>query len=155
MIRRLIKIEIASALAHSSPRKVVCLLGLRQVGKTTLLREIHSGLPGQREFLNGDFADDRALLVPERAALRRLAGHLDYLFIDEAQNVSEIGRVLKLLHDEFPRQRVAASGSAAFDLRRKTGEPLTGRQVVFELFLSPWRSWSRAPPRCSNGSSTA
>jgi predicted AAA+ superfamily ATPase len=143
MIHRIAKNRILAALDASSPRKVVCLLGLRQVGKTTLLREIFAGLPGQREFLNADFADDRALLVPERSALQRLAGHLDYLFVDEAQNVPEIGRVLKLLHDEFPRLRVVASGSAAFDLRRKTGEPLTGRQVVFELF--PISLAERAP----------
>ena len=134
MIQRLIKKRLEAALNPAAPRKVVCLLGLRQVGKTTLLREVESGLAGRREFLNGDFTDDRALLVPERAALQRLVGHLDYLFIDEAQNIPEIGRVLKLLHDEFPRLRVAASGSAGFDLRQKTGEPLTGRQVVLELF---------------------
>jgi predicted AAA+ superfamily ATPase len=134
VIQRSLENELLKALTPDAPRKVVCLFGARQVGKTTLLREVHEALPGTREFLNGDFADDRALLVPEQAALQRLAGHLDYLFIDEAQNVPEIGRVLKLLHDEFPRLRVAASGSAAFDLRQKTGEPLTGRQVVLELF---------------------
>jgi predicted AAA+ superfamily ATPase len=126
--------RLSQALSPGALRKVVCLFGPRQVGKTTLLRAVFDRLTGERTMLNGDFADDQALLVPERAALQRLAGHLDYLFIDEAQNVPEIGRVLKLLHDEFPRLRVAASGSAAFDLRHKTGEPLTGRQVVFELF---------------------
>ncbi len=134
MVPRLLKNRLIDALAPEAPRKVLCVFGPRQVGKTTLLREVFGELPGQGEFLNGDFADDRALLVPERASLQRLAGHLDHLFVDEAQNVPEIGRVLKLLHDEFPRLRVVASGSASFDLRRKTGEPLTGRQVVFELF---------------------
>jgi uncharacterized protein len=134
MIHRIIRNSIVGALSAEAPRKVVCLFGARQVGKTTLLREIFDALRGPREFLNGDFVDDRALLVPERAALQRLAGHLQFLFIDEAQNVPEIGRVLKLIHDTFPGVRVVASGSASFDLRRKTGEPLTGRQVVFELF---------------------
>lgn len=134
MIQRSLESRLKSAFAPDAPRKVVCLFGPRQSGKTTLLRRIYEDLPGEREFLNGDFADDRALLVPERAPLMALAGHLDYLFIDEAQNVPEIGRVLKLLHDEFPRLRVAASGSASFDLRNKTGEPLTGRQAVFDLF---------------------
>jgi predicted AAA+ superfamily ATPase len=110
------------------------LFGPRQVGKTTLLRDVFAELPGKKEFLNADFTDDRALLVPERAALQRLAGHLDHLFIDEAQNIPEVGRVLKLAHDTFPALRVVASGSAAFDLRQRTGEPLTGRQVVLELF---------------------
>jgi predicted AAA+ superfamily ATPase len=125
---------VSNALLPAAPRKVICLFGSRQVGKTTLLKGIYDGLDGRKEFLNGDYADDRALLRPERAALQRLAGHLNFLFIDEAQNVPEIGRVLKLLHDDFPDLRVVASGSAAFDLRRKTGEPLTGRQTVFELF---------------------
>jgi len=130
----LIQTRLKLTLAAGSPRKVVCLFGPRQAGKTTLLREVFGELPGAKEFLNGDFADDLALLVPERAALQRLAGHLDFLFVDEAQNVPEVGRVLKLLHDEFPRLRVVASGSASFELRHKTGEPLTGRQVVFDLF---------------------
>lgn len=122
-----------AALAKEAPRKVLCLFGPRQAGKTTLLQIIFDGLTGNKEFLNGDFADDRALLLPERAALRRLAGHLDYLFIDEAQNIPEVGAVLKLLHDHFPGLRVVASGSASFKLRQKTGEPLTGRQIVFDL----------------------
>ena len=134
MIARLQEKAVLQALLPSAPRKVVCLFGPRQVGKTTLLRALQDRLPGRRESLNGDFADDRSLLVPERAALHRLAAHLDYLFIDEAQNVPEIGRVLKLLHDTFPTLRIAASGSSAFDLRQRTGEPLTGRQVVLDLF---------------------
>jgi len=134
VIHRFIHPKISRALAVDSPRKVVCLFGPRQAGKTTLLRGVFDELAGERLFLNGDFLDDRLLLVPERAGLQRLAHHLDFLFIDEAQNVPEIGRVLKLLHDEFPRLRVVASGSASFALRHKTGEPLTGRQVVFDLF---------------------
>lgn len=134
MVPRSLKIPLNAALKPEAVRKVVCLFGPRQVGKTTLLREIFGELLGMGEFLNADFADDRALLIPDRASLQRLAGHLDYLFIDEAQTVPEIGRVLKLLHDEFPRLRIVASGSASFDLRKKTGEPLTGRQIVFDLF---------------------
>ncbi len=133
MIHRTIEESVKSALLVPR-RKVVCLLGARQVGKTTLLRALFDRLEGRKEFLNADFADDRALLRPERAALQRLAGHLDYLFVDEAQNIPDAGRVLKLLHDTFPKLRLAASGSAAFDLRRRTGEPLTGRQIVFEMF---------------------
>ena len=84
-------------------------------------------------MLNADFLDDRSLLTPERAALERIGSHLDYLFIDEAQNLPQAGLVLKLFHDHFPKLRVVATGSAAFDLRRQTGEPLTGRQVALEL----------------------
>jgi predicted AAA+ superfamily ATPase len=134
VIGRLLEKTLMAKLSKAAGRKVVVLLGARQVGKTTLMGRVFGQLSGRKEFLNGDYADDRALLVPERAALHRLAGHLKWLFIDEAQNISEAGRVLKLLHDEFPGLRVAASGSSSFDLRRRTGEPLTGRQTVLEMF---------------------
>ncbi len=147
MISRSITRKIVKALNSDTAHKVICLFGARQVGKTTLLQGIFNGLGGRKEFLNGDFVDDRALLIPERAPLQRLAGHLDYLFIDEAQNVPSVGLVLKLLHDTYPELRIVASGSAAFDLRRKTGEPLTGRQIVFELFPI---SLAELRPRATN-----
>jgi len=135
MIPRVVQKRLVDTLRPGAPRKVLCLRGARQTGKTTLMRAVFEQLPGkEKEFLNGDFADDRALLLPERAALQRLAGHLTHLFIDEAQNVPEVGRVLRLLHDTFPALRVVASGSASFDLRRRTGEPLTGRQILMEMF---------------------
>ncbi len=134
MISRSLANVVRKQLQPTSKRKVIAIMGARQVGKTTLMRDLFAELPGRKEFLNGDFADDRALLVPERAPLTRLAAHLDYLFIDEAQNLTEPGRTLKLLHDEFPALRIVASGSFAFDLRRSMGEPLTGRQVTLEMF---------------------
>jgi len=143
MITRIIENKFRSSLTPDSVRKVICLFGPRQTGKTTLMQSVYKELEGRKDFLNGDFADDRALLVPERAALHRLAAHLDILFVDEAQNVPEIGRVLKLLHDTYPDLRIATSGSASFDLRRKTGEPLTGRQIVMELY--PLSFSERAP----------
>lgn len=155
VIARIQEKSLWEALLPSASRKVVCLFGPRQVGKTTLLAALQDRLPGRQESLNGDYADDRALLVPERAALHRLAAHLDYLLIDEAQNVPEIGRVLKLLHDTFPTLRIVASGSSAFDLRQRTGEPLTGRQVVLDLFpislgeLAPSRT--QLPARLEHG----
>jgi hypothetical protein len=133
MIERILEKNLIHDLTPPAPRKVLCIFGPRQTGKTTLMRKVYDQLAGSLEYLNGDFADDRSMLVPERAALERLTGHLDYLFIDEAQNVPDVGRVIKLLHDAFPRLRVVASGSASFDLRRKTGEPLTGRQIVHML----------------------
>jgi len=134
MILRFLEGILLEKILPESPRKVTLLFGARQVGKTTLLKKVFGQLPGEKEFLNGDFVNDRTLLVPERAVLHRLAEHLDYLFIDEAQNLPDAERVLKLLHDEFPRLRVVASGSSSFNLRRRTGEPLTGRQAIFEMF---------------------
>jgi hypothetical protein len=56
------------------------------------------------------------------------------LIIDEAQQVEEIGKKLKLLHDTFPDIQVVATGSSSFDLLNRTSEPLTGRKRTFYLF---------------------
>ena len=128
-------------------RKVIVLHGPRQSGKTTLLQRIRAGISGSTETLNGDFVDDQALLRPERAALERLVSGLDVLFIDEAQNVPEIGRVLKLLHDEFPSLRILATGSSSLDLARHSGEPLTGRQRVFVLHPVAYSEQRPTPTR--------
>lgn len=133
MVPRTIGDQIVSALGHQHP-KVVLVFGPRRVGKTTLLMEVARTLGGRQLILNADFVDDAALLKPERAALERLTAGVDLLLIDEAQQIPGIGRVLKVIHDTYPSLRVIASGSASFDLRVQTGEPLTGRQVVLDLF---------------------
>jgi predicted AAA+ superfamily ATPase len=134
MIPRILEKTLAGVLLPNAPRKVVCIFGARQTGKTTLMRKLFDKQDGRKEFYNGDFDNDRVLFAPTREALQQIAAHLDYLFIDEAQNIPDIERVLKLLHDCFPRLRIVASGSASFDLRRRTGEPPTGRQLVLEMF---------------------
>lgn len=133
MIKRTLESKLRESLVNQT-RKVIVLYGPRQVGKTTLIRKIFDSLDGQKLFLNADFLDDQALLTPERASLDRVTSGLDYLFVDEAQNIKDIGTVLKLLHDSYPTLRVVATGSSSFDLSRKTGAPLTGRQVCFSLF---------------------
>ena len=58
---------------------------------------------------------------------------IDLLAIDEAQNIPQIGSILKLIVDEIPGISVLASGSSSFDLLNKTGEPLVGRSTQFLL----------------------
>lgn len=113
-----------------------------------MLQRVLADLPARRILrLNGDFLDDQALLRPQRAALESLVAGHDLLFIDEAQNVPDIGRVLKLLHDEFPAVRVLATGSSSLDLARRSGEPLTGRQRVFVLHPIAWCEQDPSPTR--------
>ena len=132
MIKRTLEDRLFATLTQK--RKIVTLFGPRQVGKTTLLKILAERLDGLKLVLNGDFLDDRLRLQPDRATLTDLLEPLDFLFVDEAQNIENIGTVLKLIHDEFPRVRVLATGSSSFDLARRTGEPLTGRQATFLLY---------------------
>ncbi len=117
--------------------KVVLLLGARQVGKTTLLRQLIKELDEPAVWLNADEADILQELnsAVVSTQLLNLAGKQSkLLIIDEAQQVEEIGKKLKLLHDTYPEIQVIATGSSSFDLLNKMSEPLTGRKRTFYLF---------------------
>ncbi len=90
---------------------------------------------GKSLFLNGEDLDTTPLLSDRRvASYRRWITGIDLLIIDEAQVVPEIGKSLKLLVDSFPSLTIIASGSSAFALSNRTGEPLVGRQILYNLY---------------------
>lgn len=66
--------------------------------------------------------------------LLQLIGSKKLVIIDEAQQIPDIGKKLKLIHDSDPRIQLIATGSSAFDLNSRTAEPLTGRKTTFHLF---------------------
>jgi uncharacterized protein len=126
-------------------KKIMVLYGPRRSGKTTVLQSLAKEVGGRVRFINGDFLDDRRLLRPERAALAALAEGTEYLFVDEAQNIDEIGLCLKLLHDVYPAVRVVATGSSSFGLAAQTGEPLTGRQIHRVLYPLAFAEYAQDP----------
>ncbi len=116
------------------PGKAVLIFGARRVGKTVLMRQIVSGYQGKVLMLNGEDYDTLALLENRSIAnYRHLFEGVGLLAIDEAQNIPQIGSILKLIVDEIPDMCVLASGSSSFDLLNKTGEPLVGRGTQFLL----------------------
>ena len=130
-INRLLQKQISERIA---PNKVVLIFGARRVGKTVMMRKIVADYPGRTMMLNGEDYDTLALLENRSAAnYRHLLAGIDLLAIDEAQNIPQVGSVLKLIVDEVPGVSVLASGSSSFDLLNKAGEPLVGRSVQFLL----------------------
>lgn len=115
--------------------KVTVLYGPRQVGKTTLVKELMQSLPLRSKFVNADEIIYREVLASQSSQqLGELLGDAELLVIDEAQRVPEIGLNLKILVDSFPHARIIATGSASFDLANKISEPLTGRKLTFNLY---------------------
>ena len=126
---------LSQILDKTASNKVLVLYGARRVGKTHLMRSVEEQFTGKSLFLNSEDLDTISLLSDRRvAAFRRWVADIDLLIIDEAQVVPEIGKSLKLLIDSFPKLTILASGSSAFELSNKTGEPLVGRQIRFQLF---------------------
>lgn len=117
------------------PNKVILIFGSRRVGKTILVNQIEKDFSGKVLKLNAEDSNAKDFLSHKSIANYKtsLAG-IDLLIVDEAQTISDIGQILKLIVDEIKGIRIIATGSSAFDLLNKFGEPLTGRSFEFHLF---------------------
>jgi uncharacterized protein len=117
------------------PNKVVILLGARRVGKTVLLKQLMQKSGYKTMYLNGeDFYVSEMLKERSIVNYKNQFTGTERLFIDEAQTIPEIGLILKLIVDEIEGIEVIATGSSAFDLLNRFGDPLTGRSLTYHLF---------------------
>lgn len=116
--------------------KVLVVYGPRQAGKTTAIERFLAESPFSNDVLrfDGEETADRDLLADASAEkLKLLIGNKKVLFVDEAQKIPEIGRVLKRLYDKLKGVQVIATGSSSEELAEKSEEPLTGRKFEYTL----------------------
>ncbi len=118
------------------PNKVLILLGARRVGKTAFIKNYLATIPAVDYLqLNGEDIQDADLLKERSVAnYKRLLNKVKLLVIDEAQNIPDIGLILKLIVDSIDEIKVIVTGSSVFDLSNKLGEPLVGRKNTIYLF---------------------
>ncbi len=131
MIQRALQETITS---KSERNKVIVLLGARQVGKTTMIKQL---LPTDSRVvsLNCDDMDD-LLIVEDKSSteLKSMFENYDYVFIDEAQRIHNVGLILKKLGDLKLATKIIVTGSISFDLANDINEPATGRTIDYHLY---------------------
>jgi predicted AAA+ superfamily ATPase len=133
MIKRALYDTIVRRITDSN--QVILLYGPRQVGKTTLIKEILGKMQGRVLEINADLTPyNQVLSSRDLGKLKGLTDGYDILFIDEAQRIPEIGINLKILHDQIPNLKIIATGSSSLDLASKVREPLTGRTWSHNLY---------------------
>ncbi|MEA3317960.1 MAG: ATP-binding protein [Bacteroidota bacterium] len=115
--------------------KVNLLYGPRRVGKTAIIKEILN--KKNKKIFSGD-GDDiqlrKILSSNDSNKILSVFQDYDYIFIDEAQRITDIGWGLKILIDNLPKTTIIASGSSSFQLSSQVGAPLTGRSITSMLF---------------------
>ncbi|MDD3052397.1 MAG: ATP-binding protein [Candidatus Cloacimonetes bacterium] len=137
MFERTLKKKIEDRL-HKG--KAIIVLGARQVGKTTLIKEILKGK--EYLFLDADDPTVRSLLTnPNTEQIRTIIGHHLIVFLDEAQRIPGIGVTLKIITDQLTNVQLIASGSSSFGLNNELSEPLTGRKIEYEMFPLSWEEY--------------
>jgi hypothetical protein len=115
--------------------KVLVVFGPRRSGKTTLLTTFLKTTRLKYRLDSGDNIRVQQILGSRDFPLiREYLEDRDLLVVDEAQEIPDIGKGLKIIVDLRPDLRVIATGSSSFDLARQIGEPLTGRKRTIILF---------------------
>ncbi|MFN6961880.1 MAG: ATP-binding protein [Rhodocyclaceae bacterium] len=109
---------------------IVALLGARQVGKTTLARQVIGGWPAPTHYFDLEDPEDLARLSEPKLALAPLTG---LVVIDEIQRQPELFPLLRVLADraDMPA-RFLILGSAQPSLLKNCSESLAGR-IAFHL----------------------
>jgi hypothetical protein len=123
-----------SLLERLGQTPAVALLGSRQVGKTTLARDLDLGKP--KHYLDLERPSDLAKLADPELYLSGFAGQL--VILDEVQRLPDLFPVLRSLIDERRRDGEKSAhflllGSASPELLRQSSETLAGRISYLEL----------------------
>lgn len=137
MKKRLLYYELVKHLDH---KNALLITGMRQVGKTTLMRQVYEEVSGQKLWFDFDNPldqkvfediDYQAILTRLRDTAKKDTGRLS-VFIDEIQNFPEITRVIKYLLDHHG-VKFYLTGSSNFYLKNLFPESLSGRKFLYEL----------------------
>lgn len=132
IIKRIIQQQIENSLFKG---KIIVLYGARQVGKTTLAKEIIKNYPENSIYFTADDPQVRnAFTNVSVKELETVLAGKKLIVLDEAQRIKNIGLTLKLAVDTFPNTQIIATGSSSFDLSNEIAEPLTGRAFLFHLY---------------------
>jgi len=117
-------------------KKMVILTGPRQVGKTTLARDLMAGYQ-RAQYLNWDVSDDRRLLLAQSWNPRA-----DLLVFDEIHKMPNWKAYLKGVFDgRSEGQAILVTGSARMETFRQSGESLAGRYFHARLHPFSLREW--------------
>jgi hypothetical protein len=147
MIPRKLKKLIAPELSKEKT-KIIVIYGARQIGKTTLVKEILKSQKGKILEINADeILYWEVLSSRDLTKLKALTAGYQLLFIDEAQRIPDIGINLKIFSDKLPDLKIIVTGSSSLDLANRVKESLTGRTWTFNMYpvsVGEWRDFTKA-----------
>lgn len=146
----IIKREIFSDLiSHLKAKEISLIVGPRQAGKTTVMKELQEYLEKRGEatlYLNLDLESDWQFFSSQTKLIDQiklsLAHRHGFVFIDEIQRKENAGLFLKGIYDLDLPYKFVVSGSGSVELKEKIHESLAGRKRIFELFTLSFKEFA-------------
>ena len=127
-------------LKHIPAKECTILIGARQTGKSTLLKQLQDALLTKGETVVLVNLERKDILLELNQSPENILryfptnGTRKYLLVDEVQYLQDPTNFLKLLYDEYaPNLKIIATGSSAFYIDRQFKDSLAGRKKIFEL----------------------
>jgi len=123
-------------------QRIIVLTGMRQTGKTTLMRQIFNLVKDKNKaFIDLENPLNQKIFEEKNfdnilLNLKELGINPEkkcYLFLDEIQLMPEISKIIKYLYDHY-QIKFFLSGSSSFYLKNLFPESLAGRKIIYELF---------------------
>ncbi len=113
-------------------KKVLILLGARQVGKTTLLKRL---FPDAQYLLVDNESIRNILERYDISAYRQLINpDSKTVILDEIHLLANPGRAIKIIFDQLSSINLIITGSSSLSIKNKTTESLAGRKIDYHLF---------------------
>jgi predicted AAA+ superfamily ATPase len=135
MKKRLLYNELVRYLDH---KNALIITGMRQVGKTTLMRQIYDEIKDAKLWFDFENPLDTMYFEDEdyndiyRNLIKQANNGKPVIFIDEIQNFPRITSIIKYHIDHY-RLKYIITGSSNFYLRNLFPESLSGRKFLFTL----------------------
>ncbi|MFH1510443.1 MAG: ATP-binding protein [Candidatus Woesearchaeota archaeon] len=130
---------------HLRKRFIISLVGLRRIGKTTIIYQVIEHLLRENtppvNILFFSFDDISAGLSEVLETYKEIQNkdfrsEKTYVFLDEIQKCNNWENELKKYYDLYPKIKFMISGSESLFIRKKTSETLAGR--IFHFHLEPF-----------------
>lgn len=146
MLKRELFHTIRPQLYH---KNAIVITGMRQVGKTTLMRQLFEDFEGKRLWFDLDNPLDQMIFenIDYNAIYNDLVRMSDVksderllVCIDEIQNLPEITKIIKYLIDHFGVKFIV-TGSSNYYLRNLFPESLSGRKFLYILPVLSYREF--------------
>ena len=126
---------------HLAKKEFTVLIGPRQIGKSTMLKQLFEDLKQRGEvcyFLNLDRKNILDELNNNPENIFKICPLIEdkkiIVFIDEIQYLDDATTFLKLLYDEYSNQlKIVATGSSAFYIDKQFNDSLVGRKKIFQM----------------------